>query len=92
MNMLITAWTSKLKSSFKDDEADGYCYSLRQAIMCQGDMSLYSYKWLPGKKNPYPVAGMEHVCVDWDKLQAWAEERYFDVETMGFVKDSNVIA
>ena len=53
--------------------------SLRQGIMCQGDTSLLTMRW--GKMQAIPVANFSspHQCVDWDRLDAWAEERSVDV-------------
>lgn len=48
--------------------------------MCQGDMSLYRFEWLPGKKEPHPFASMDHVCVNWDSVQDWATKRSFSLE------------
>lgn len=45
--------------------------------MCNADMSLYTYKWLPEQEEPDIVVGMEHVCADWDRLMDWAQERSF---------------
>lgn len=47
--------------------------------MCQGDMSLYSYKWLPTQDMPKPLTQMDHVCIDWDKMMDWAAERSFSL-------------
>ena len=53
--------------------------SLRQAIMCQGDMSLYTYKWLPEQDEPKVITGMQHICVDFNKIMEWAKERSFSI-------------
>ena len=54
-------------------------FSLRQAIMCQGDMALYRYEWISGNPYPHPYASMDHICVDWEVLQSWAAERSFQL-------------
>lgn len=47
--------------------------------MCQGDMSLYTYRWLPEQDEPDIIAGMEHMCVDFDKVMEWSKERSFSI-------------
>jgi hypothetical protein len=47
--------------------------------MCHGDMSLYSYKWLPTQHMPKPLTQMDHICIDWDKMMDWATERSFSL-------------
>jgi hypothetical protein len=48
--------------------------------MCQGDLSLYSYEWLPARNKPMPIAQMDHICIDWDSMMEWAAERSFRLE------------
>ncbi|KAH6706385.1 hypothetical protein DL95DRAFT_464055 [Leptodontidium sp. 2 PMI_412] len=62
-----------------------HCFDIiRQAIMCQGDMSLYYFYWpetagRKKKKFPRHVGHNEHVCVNWDKLQSAAHQRHFSL-------------
>lgn len=48
--------------------------------MCQGDLSLYRYIWKPARAKPMPIAKMDHVCVNWDNVMAWATERSFSLD------------
>ena len=59
--------------------------SLRQGIMCQGDTSLLTMRW--GKTQAIPLANFSssHQCVDWDRLDAWAEARSVDVFEPGML-------
>lgn len=59
--------------------------SLRQGIMCQGDTSLLTMRW--GKMQAIPLANLSspHQCVDWNRLDAWAEERSVDVFQSGML-------
>lgn len=41
---------------------------------------LYSYTWLPGKEKPMPIAGMDHICIDWDNMMKWAAGRSFSLD------------
>lgn len=47
--------------------------------MCQGDMALYTYKWLPEVDEPYIIAGKQHMCADFDRIMDWASERSFSL-------------
>lgn len=49
---------------------------LRQVIMCHGDVSLHTYRWIDDYKVPYPTMQTEHQCRDWDILMSWSEERH----------------
>lgn len=48
--------------------------------MCQGDLSLYTYEWLPGREKPMPIAQMDHLCVNWNNLMDWATKRSFALD------------
>ncbi|KAK0107044.1 hypothetical protein ONS95_003755 [Cadophora gregata] len=62
-----------------------HCFDIiRQAIMCQGDMSMYYFYWPESEgrnKRPFPrhVGHSEHVCVNWEKLQSEAHKRHFSL-------------
>ena len=53
--------------------------------MCQGDTSLLTMRW--GKQQAIPLANFSspHQCVDWDRLDAWAQERSVDVFQPGML-------
>ncbi|KAK5120448.1 hypothetical protein LTR85_006387 [Meristemomyces frigidus] len=53
--------------------------TLRQTLMCHGDMSLLTYNWVEGRAMPYPNFNTIHTCKNWDKLVAWNMQR--DVTT-----------
>lgn len=49
---------------------------MRESIMCRGDTSLTTFKWLAG--NPpqlTAVARGHHKCVNWEKLMGWVREQ-----------------
>ncbi|KAJ5033646.1 uncharacterized protein L3040_008758 [Drepanopeziza brunnea f. sp. 'multigermtubi'] len=62
-----------------------HCFDIiRQAIMCQGDMSLYYFYWpktAQSATRSYPrhVGHREHVCVDWDHLQRETSKTRFSI-------------
>ncbi|CZS99545.1 hypothetical protein WAI453_002468 [Rhynchosporium graminicola] len=58
--------------------------TIRQALMCHGDMSLYYFYWPTSEgrsTHAYPrhVGHKEHMCVDWDNLQSEAHKRHFSI-------------
>ncbi|KAF2026865.1 hypothetical protein EK21DRAFT_115363 [Setomelanomma holmii] len=54
----------------------GHCIeTLRQTIMCHGDVSLLTYNWVKGRDMPYPNFNTVHKCKKWDKLVAWNRDR-----------------
>ncbi|PSS12325.1 hypothetical protein M430DRAFT_68579 [Amorphotheca resinae ATCC 22711] len=61
------------------DHADHCIESLRQSIMCNPDLSILTYKWLPNIRGPWPDFETEHQCVNWDKIDAWSGQRAFNM-------------
>jgi len=53
--------------------------------MCQGDASPITMKW--GDTQPIPLANSAspHQCVNWETLNAWAEDRKVNVYEPGLV-------
>lgn len=52
--------------------------------MCKGDISLVTFNWINGTEGHGPLLPTNkdrspHECVNWDLLNSWAEERYFDL-------------
>lgn len=50
---------------------------LMQGVMCQGDIQIVTMRW--GEHSPIPQGDFSnpHECVDWEKLEKWAQERAF---------------
>ncbi|KAF2457888.1 hypothetical protein BDY21DRAFT_18614 [Lineolata rhizophorae] len=59
--------------------------TIRQAIMCQGDTSLITFRW--GHEQPVPLGNFSspHQCRDWEALDAWNAERHVNVFEPGLV-------
>ncbi|KAL1967380.1 hypothetical protein VTN77DRAFT_3165 [Rasamsonia byssochlamydoides] len=49
--------------------------TLRQTLMCHGDISLLTYNWVKGREMPYPNFNTIHTCKKWDTLVAWNQQR-----------------
>lgn len=54
--------------------------TLRQTIMCHGDISLLTYNWVEGRDMPYPNFNTVHTCKKWETLTEWNMERDITVE------------
>jgi hypothetical protein len=52
---------------------------LRQVIMCKADTALMTYEWLPDFAGPWPNFGIQHECVDWERIDKWSQDRSIDV-------------
>lgn len=56
--------------------ADHCLESLRQAVMCSADVSVYTLEWTPHSRfKPAVRVPQPHACVDWDALHGWMEGR-----------------
>ncbi|KAJ4479293.1 hypothetical protein J3R30DRAFT_3682556 [Lentinula aciculospora] len=53
---------------------------IRQSLMCFGDMTMNVYQY--SKNHGYAVlrTDVAHTCRDFDKLKAWTEENWLDLE------------
>ncbi|KAK7911255.1 hypothetical protein PG985_013736 [Apiospora marii] len=50
--------------------------SLRQSVLCQADVSVYTLEWTPHSRyKPAVRVPQPHACVDWDALHGWMSER-----------------
>ena len=58
---------------------------MRLAIMCRAEVSLNTFKWLPGHNPPRLTAVAEghHQCVKWDSMLAWVKERAVPIYEAG---------
>lgn len=52
---------------------------LRQAVMCNPDLSILTYDWLPNYRKPWANFTVDLECVDWEILDGWAGERAFSL-------------
>ncbi|KAH6712421.1 hypothetical protein BKA61DRAFT_485707, partial [Leptodontidium sp. MPI-SDFR-AT-0119] len=52
---------------------------LRQVVMCKVDTALMTYEWLPDFPGPWPNFGIQHECVNWEKIDNWSKERSIDI-------------
>ncbi|KAI5364409.1 hypothetical protein J4E82_011476 [Alternaria postmessia] len=66
--------------------------TLRQSIMCRGDVSLGTYTYLSGDGNDVTARSWaSHQCVDFDALMKWTKSRAIDIFAEGvLVKSEDV--
>ena len=56
---------------------------LRQALMCQADMSVYTLEWTSHSKvKPTVRVPQPHACVDWPGLHEWMKGRSARIEDL----------
>ena len=68
-----------------DTFVPGHClHELYHSLTCNPDMTIRVMKWHPNVVLPSPV-DHEHECMDWDRIDAWARERYVDTATPGLL-------
>ncbi|EED16330.1 conserved hypothetical protein [Talaromyces stipitatus ATCC 10500] len=53
--------------------------TLRQGIMCRGDVSLATYTYLQGSNDVTARSWGSHQCIDFESLTAWTRERAVDI-------------
>jgi len=75
------------------DRIQDHCIeTLRQGIMCRGDVSLGTYTYLSGGGNDVTARSWaSHQCVDFDALMEWTKARSIDIFAEGaLVKPEDV--
>lgn len=58
------------------DNAEHCLEGIRQSVMCQPDLSLYTFEWTPHSRvKPAVHLAQAHSCVDWTRLHEWMRGR-----------------
>ena len=58
--------------------------------MCQPDLSLVTYDWVDYLTEPEPNLNIRHECVDWERLEGWADMHAFSMwDERGLVRRPN---
>ncbi|KAI3318835.1 hypothetical protein HD806DRAFT_304120 [Xylariaceae sp. AK1471] len=57
--------------------------TLRQGIMCRGDVSLGTYSYLQGSSDVTARSWGRHQCIDFEALMKWARARAIDIVSPG---------
>ena len=45
--------------------------------MCAPDLTIFTYDWVTGDPEPVPNHTVKHMCVDWNQLEEYVDERQF---------------
>jgi len=56
--------------------ADHCIDTLRQTLMCHGDIALLTHTWIPDYRWPWPNFAIDHECRNWDSIMEWTKSRY----------------
>lgn len=64
--------TSKAMAHLR--QVDTCIDSIRQSLMCHGDIAIGTYVWKKDHLLPWPDFNIMHECRKWDNIQAWAVE------------------
>jgi hypothetical protein len=59
--------------------------TLRQGILCRGDVSLGTYTYLSGGSEITARSWANHQCVDTDALLSWTKARAIDITAEGLL-------
>ncbi|KAM0802734.1 hypothetical protein BDR22DRAFT_842113 [Usnea florida] len=72
------------KQLSRDAHARHCLHTLYHSLTCNADMTIRVMRWHPNSLLPSPV-DHEHECMDWDRIDAWAKERYVNTATPGLL-------
>ncbi|KAM3087045.1 hypothetical protein ACMFMF_000978 [Clarireedia jacksonii] len=84
------ASASEARLALEAGHADHCIEYIRENLMCKPDISLITYRWVNGtrgnekigeSKAPLPSNKdlSDHECVNWERINSWAEDRAFDL-------------
>ena len=48
--------------------------TLRQTLMCHGDIALHTFDWIPDYRRPWPNFNVVHECRNFEAIYDWAEK------------------
>ncbi|KAF2181168.1 hypothetical protein K469DRAFT_590401 [Zopfia rhizophila CBS 207.26] len=60
-------------------------YTLKQAVMCQGDTNVFTMKWVDRHPKPIGIFTSPHECVNWDRLMEWVKLQSVDALANGML-------
>ncbi|KAI0895695.1 hypothetical protein F4806DRAFT_467652 [Annulohypoxylon nitens] len=52
--------------------------NLRQYVMCNADLSINTFEWIPNFRRPWPNFQVTHECANWDSIKQWAWANSFN--------------
>ncbi|KAJ5171444.1 uncharacterized protein N7500_004227 [Penicillium coprophilum] len=51
---------------------------LRQYVMCNADLSINTFDWIPNYPKPWPNFEVVHKCANWESIEEWVLANSFD--------------
>ncbi|TGO82755.1 hypothetical protein BPOR_0765g00020 [Botrytis porri] len=65
--------------------------TLREHLMCQPDLSIYTYTWRPNSYDPHANDRTKHSCIDWSNFEPWSDQRRFsEYDERGLLRKDDV--
>ncbi|OAX44326.1 hypothetical protein K503DRAFT_765137 [Rhizopogon vinicolor AM-OR11-026] len=85
------SWRGKVHNddaseAFQRSDIDQCIELLRQNIMCHSDVTMITYDWVEGRKDPFPNFNVLHQCRDFEKVLDWVDEHYVFVPPSKMVR------
>ncbi|KAJ5873693.1 uncharacterized protein N7529_002123 [Penicillium soppii] len=51
---------------------------LRQYVMCNADLSINTFDWIPNYPKPWPNFEVVHKCANWESIEEWVLANSFN--------------
>ncbi|KAF2101282.1 hypothetical protein NA57DRAFT_22054, partial [Rhizodiscina lignyota] len=70
-------YTEDGKRNYTSTSAKHYDHcidSIRQSIMCHGDIATVYWQWMPLRRQPLPRLQITHTCRNFEAIKEWARE------------------
>ncbi|KAH8888154.1 hypothetical protein GQ53DRAFT_826711 [Thozetella sp. PMI_491] len=77
------------KEANRGQHIDHCLESLRQYIMCNADLTLMTYDWIPNFPRPWPNFKSVHQCANWQAIEDWAWAHNFDYFNKSLLQHPN---
>ena len=61
-----------------DIHVDHCVDTLREVLMCHGDIALHTYTWKERYRRPWPNFNIDHECRKWASIHDWAVANNID--------------
>lgn len=57
--------------------------------MCNADVSLLTFDWIPNFHKPWPNFRVVHECANWEAIEEWAWAHFFNGFDESLIKHPN---
>ena len=80
------------ESPAKRQEHKDHCVEvLRQRLMCNPALNVYSYHWTKDQEFPYANLFTRHRCVDWGAFYNWSQRNMVTLPPMSKPENAEVL-